>query len=147
MIITWPRMQNVLLGISAFLMITLLWSEMCYGYDAEGMRYSIKFTEHIQFLVFIFITVSLAIAAIFYRKQYILQVRVCIINMLILLGFQIWLLVAFFQLKGAYTFTVYTLFPFVCIVLHFLAVRYSWRDATDVIARDFRRKMGKSLKK
>ena len=147
MIMTWPRMQNVLLGISAVLIVTLFWSEMCYGYDAEGIRYSIKFTEHIQFLVFNFITVSLAIAAIFYGKQYILQVRVCIINMLILLGYQIWLGVAFFQLRSAYTFTVYALVPFVCIILHFIAIRYSWRDATDVIARDFRRKMGKSLKK
>ncbi|MBP5505004.1 MAG: DUF4293 family protein [Bacteroidales bacterium] len=145
--ITWPRMQNVLLGISAFLIITLFWSEMCYGYDAEGMRYSIKFTEHIQFLVFTFITAALAIAAIFYKKQYILQVRVCIINMLILLGYQIWLVVAFFQLKSAYTFTLYTLFPFVCITLHFLAITHSWRDATDVIARDFHKKMGKKLKK
>jgi len=145
--ITWPRMQNVLLGISAFLILTLLWSEMCYGVDAEGMRYTIKFTEHIQFLIFTIITAALSVAAIAYRKQYILQVRVCIINMLILLGYQLWLLVAFFQLKSAYTFTIYTLFPFVCIVLHFLAIRYSWRDATDVIARDFNRKMAKKLKK
>jgi hypothetical protein len=140
-------MQNVLLGISAFLILTLLWSEMCYGVDAEGMRYTIKFTEHIQFLIFTIITAALSVAAIAYRKQYILQVRVCIINMLILLGYQLWLLVAFFQLKSAYTFTIYTLFPFVCIVLHFLAIRYSWRDATDVIARDFNRKMAKKLKK
>ena len=145
--ITWPRMQNVLLGISAFLIVTLLWSEMCYGVDAEGMRYSIKFTEHIQFLIFTIITAALSVAAIAYRKQYILQVRVCIINMLILLGYQIWLLVAFFQLKSAYTFTIYTLFPFVCIILHFLAIRYSWRDATDVIARDFSRKVAKKLNK
>lgn len=145
--ITWPRMQNVLLGISAFLILTLLWSEMCYGVDAEGMRYTIKFTEHIQFLIFTIITAALSVAAIAYRKQYILQVRVCIINMLILLGYQLWLLVAFFQLKSAYTFTIYTLFPFVCIVLHFLAIRYIWRDATDVIARDFNRKMAKKLKK
>ena len=147
MIITWPRMQNVLLGISAFLIVTLFWSEMCYGFDAEGMRYSIKFTEHIQFLILNFITVSLAVAAIAYKKQYIMQVRVCIINMFILLGYQIWLLVAFFQLKSLFTFTVYTLFPFVCIVLHFLAIRYSWRDASDVIARDFQRKVNKKINK
>ena len=107
-------MQNVLLGISAFLMVTLFWSEMCYGYDAEGMRYSIKFTEHIQFLVFTFITAESG------------RISDEIL---------------------AYTFTVYTLFPFVCIILHFLAIRYSWNDATDVIARDFHRKMGKSSKK
>ena len=145
--ITWPRMQNVLLGISAFLIVTLFWSEMCYGFDSEGMRYSIKFTEHIQFLVFNFITLALAIAAIYYRKQYILQVRVCIINMLILLGYQIWLLVAFFQLRSAYTFTIYTLVPFVCITLHFIAISYSWSDATKVIANDFSKKVGKKLKK
>ena len=111
------------------------------------MRYSIKYTEHLQFLVLTFITVSLAIAAICYRKQYILQMRVCIIEMLILLGFQIWLLVAFLQLKSVYTFTVSTLFPLVCIILIVLAIRYSWHDATDVIARDLRRKVGRKLKK
>ena len=147
MIITWPRMQNVLLAISAFLILSLFWSQMCYTVDSSGVEYSIKFTEHIQFLVLTFITFALCIAAICYKKQYILQVRVCIINMLILLGYQIWLAVAFFQLKSAYTFTIYTLFPFVCIVLHFLAIRYSWRDASVVIARDFRRKAAKKLKK
>ena len=146
MIITWPRMQNVLLAISAMLILTLFWSQMCYTVDSSGVEYSIKFTEHIQFLVLTFITFALCIAAICYKKQYILQVRVCIINMLILLGYQIWLAVAFFQLKSAYTFTIYTLFPFVCIVLHFLAIRYSWRDASVVIARDFRRKAAKKLK-
>ena len=145
--ITWPRMQNVLLGIAAFLMLSLFWSEMCYTIGDDGVRYSIKYTEHLQFLVLTFITVSLAIAAICYRKQYILQVRVCIIEMFILLGFQIWLLVAFLQLKSVYTFTVSTLFPLVCIILIVLAIRYSWRDATDVIARDFRRKVGRKLKK
>ena len=145
--ITWPRMQNVLLGIAAFLMLSLFWSEMCYTIGDDGVRYSIKYTEHLQFLVLTFITVSLAIAAICYRKQYILQVRVCIIEMLILLGFQIWLLVAFLQLKSVYTFTVSTLFPLVCIILIVLAIRYSWRDATDVIARDFRRKVGRKVKK
>ncbi|MBO7584652.1 MAG: DUF4293 family protein [Bacteroidales bacterium] len=137
----------MLLGIAAFLMLSLFWSEMCYTIGDDGVRYSIKYTEHLQFLVLTFITVSLAIAAICYRKQYILQVRVCIIEMLILLGFKIWLLVAFLQLKSVYTFTVSTLFPLVCIILIVLAIRYSWRDATDVIARDFRRKVGRKVKK
>lgn len=141
--ITWPRMQNVLLAISAFLLLSLFWSEMCYATGDDGTRLCIKFSEHLQFLVFTFISLALCIAAIFYRKQYILQVRVCIIDMLVLLGYQIWILVAFFQLKSVYTFKVAALFPLVCIVLMFLAIRYSWKDATDVIARDFHRKMGK----
>ena len=146
MIITWPRMQNVLLGISAFLLLSLFWSQMCYTVDASGVEYSIKFTEHIQFLILTFITFALCIAAICYKKQYILQIRVCIINMFILLGYQIWLLVAFLQLKSAWTFTISTLFPLVCIILIVLAIRYSWRDASEVIARDFHRKVRKKVK-
>lgn len=147
MIITWPRMQNVLLAIAAFLLVTLFWSEMCYTVGDDGVRYAIKFTEHLQFLILTFITLSLTIAAIGYRKQYILQMRVCLIDMFILLGYQIWLLVAFFQLKSVYTFTISALFPFVCIVLIVLAIRYSWKDASVVIARDFRRRVDKKLKK
>ena len=141
MIINMPRMQNVLLGISAFLLLTLFWSRMCYTVDLDGTEYSIKFTEHIQFLVLSFITFSLCIAAICYKKQYILQIRVCIINLLI------WIIVTYFQLKSVYTFTMYTLFPLACIILIVLAIRYSWKDATDVIARDFQRKVGKKIKK
>ena len=147
MILTWPRMQNVLLAISAFLMLSLLWSRLCYTVDLDGAEYSIKFTEHIQFLIFTLITFVLCIAAICYRKQYILQIRVCIINIIILLGYQIWLIVAFFQLKSVYTFTVSTLFPLACIILIILAIRFSWKDASVVIARDFRRKAAKKLKK
>ena len=145
--ITWTRMQNVLLAIAAFLLVSLFWSQMCYTVGSDGVRYAIKYTEHLQFLLLTFISLSLTIAAICYRKQYILQMRVCIIDMFVLLGFQIWLLVAFFQLKQAYTFTISTLFPLVCIVLIVLAIRYSWRDASEVIARDFHRKVSKKLKK
>ena len=147
MILTWPRMQNVLLAISAFLMLSLLWSRLCYTVDMDGVEYSIKFTEHVQFLIFTLITFALCIAAICYCKQYILQIRVCIINIIILLGYQIWLVVAFFQLKSAYTFTISALFPLVCIILIILAIRFSWKDASVVIARDFRRKAAKKLKK
>lgn len=146
MIITWPRMQNVLLAISAFLLLSLFWSQMCYTVDSNGMEYSIKFTEHIQFLILTFITFALCIAAICYKKQYILQIRVCIIDMFILLGYQIWLLVAFLQLKSAWTFTISTIFPLVCIILIVLAIRYSWKDASAVIARDFHRKVNKKVK-
>lgn len=147
MILTWPRMQNVLLAICAFLLLSLLWSEMCFTIGSDGVRYAIKFTEHLQFLILTVISMALCIAAIFYRKQYILQLRVIIIDMFILLGYQIWLAVAFFSLKSAYTFKVTTLFPLVCIVLMVLAIRYCWRDAADVIARDFHRKAAKKLKK
>ncbi len=146
MIITWPRMQNVLLGISAFLMLTLLWSDMCFAIDASGARYSFRYSEYLPFIILTFVCTALLVAAICYRKQYILQIRVAVIAMLAQAGFQVWLAVMFFSLKGAYTFTISALMPLVCIILEVLAVRYSWREASDAMASDFRKKIRRKSK-
>lgn len=145
--ITRPRMQNVLLAISACLLGCLFWAEMCYGIDPSSeARTSLKFIEHTPFMILTIVTTVLSVTAIFYRKQYIMQVRVCIINMLILLGYQIWILVYFLKFKEVFTFTFFSLVPLLCILLHFLAMRYSWRDATLVIAHDLQDKVKKNKK-
>ncbi len=146
MIITWPRMQNVLLGISAFLMLSLLWSDMCFAIDADGARYSFRYTEYLPFIILTFVCFALLVASICYRKQYILQIRVAVIAMLAQAGYQVWLAVMFFSLKGTYTFTISALMPLVCIILEVLAVRYSWREASDALASDFRKKIRRKAK-
>lgn len=146
MIITWPRMQNVLLGISAFLMLSLLWSDMCFAIDADGARYSFRYTEYLPFIILTFVCFALLVASICYRKQYILQIRVAVIAMLAQAGYQVWLAVMFFSLKGTYTFTISALMPLVCVILEVLAVRYSWREASDALASDFRKKIRRKAK-
>lgn len=116
-------------------------TDMCYvmvpetgNPDGELIRYAIRFTNRSQFIIFTFVTLALSIIAIFYYKARLLQIRICIINMLLLTAYQIWLTVCFFQLKSVYTFTIPTLFPLVCVILLIIAVRYIWRDEAEVIA-------------
>lgn len=149
----WQRFQTLLLLICAGLLIAMFSVDMCYVMvPAEGSssgeltRYAIKFVNRSQFIIFTFVTLALSVIAIFYYKARVLQIRICIINILLLVAYQIWILVSFFQLKSVYTFTVATLFPFTCIVLLLLAIRYIWRDESEVIAYHIIRKNKKNGK-
>jgi hypothetical protein len=113
----------------------------------ELIKYSVKFYEKFQFIVFALTTFVLCAVAIGYFKARLLQIRICILNMLILFAYQIWILVTFFQMKSVYTFTVATLFPFVCIVLLLLSIRYIWRDESEVLAYGYVQKGKRNRKK
>ena len=149
----WQRFQTLLLLICAGLLISMFSADMCYVMvpgegDASGelTRYAIKFVNRSQFIIFTFVTMVLSVIAIFYYKARLLQIRICIIDILLLLAYQIWILVYYFQFKSVYTFTVPTLFPLVCIILLLLAIRYIWRDESEVIAYHILRKSKKNGK-
>ena len=118
--------------------------------DADGgqelSRYAIKFVNRSQFIIFTFVTMALSVIAIFYYKARILQIRICIINILLLIAYQAWILVYYFQFKSVYKFTVPTLFPIVCVILLLIAIRYIWRDESEVIAYHILRKNKKNGK-
>lgn len=149
----WQRFQTLLLLVCAGLLVSMFSADMCYvmvsdAGDTPGelTRYAIKFVNRSQFIIFTFVTMALCVIAIFYYKARILQIRICIINILLLLAYQIWILVYFFEFKKIYTFTVPALFPFVCIVLLLIAIRYIWRDESEVIAYNIIRKNKKNGK-
>lgn len=135
----WKRFQTLLLLISAVLIASLFWSDMCYTMEqvpgaAQLQRYGIRFINYVPFAVFTFVSFFLCIFTIAYYKQRIMQVRLCILNMLLLTGYQIWLIIQFFKLKSQFTFNVATLFPLVVIILLLLAIRYIWRDEATFVA-------------
>ena len=135
----WQRFQTLLLIICALLLSSLWWTDMCvavnaFAEDGSVIVDTIKFTDFLPFLILSIVCFSLTVTTIAYNTQRIIQIRLCIMNMLILTGFQLWLIVEFFKLKVAYAFRIPTLFPFVCIVLLVLAIRYIWRDEAMVIA-------------
>lgn len=149
----WQRFQTLLLLICAGLLASMFGTDMCYTMvpadgDSSGelVRYAIKFVNRSQFIIFTFVTMALSVIAIFYYKARILQIRICIINILLLAAYQIWILVYYFQFKSVYTFTLPTLFPFVCAVLLLIAIRYIWRDESEVIAYNIIRKNKKNGK-
>ncbi|MBO4764150.1 MAG: DUF4293 family protein [Bacteroidales bacterium] len=148
----WQRFQTLLLLICAGLLISMFSADMCYVMvpDADGgqelTRYAIKFVNRSQFIIFTFVTMVLSVIAIFYYKARILQIRICIINILLLIAYQAWILVYYFQFKSVYKFTVPTLFPIVCVILLLIAIRYIWRDESEVIAYHILRKSKKNGK-
>ncbi|MCF0177489.1 MAG: DUF4293 family protein [Bacteroidales bacterium] len=129
----WLRFQNLLLGACVAMLCSLFFADMCFyiekmEIDGNIQKFPIAFRDSIQFALFTFITMSLSICTIAYRTKRIIQVRLCILNSLILGAYQIMILIQFFKLKELYTFTIFSLFPFFCIVLSMLAIKFIWRD-------------------
>lgn len=149
----WQRFQTLLLLICAGLLVSMFSADMCYVMvpetadpGAELTRFAIKFVNRSQFIIFTFVTMALSVIAIFYYKARILQIRICIINILLLIAYQIWILVYFFEFKRIYTFTIPAIFPILCVILLLIAIRYIWRDESEVIAYNIIRKNKKNGK-
>jgi len=102
--------------------------------SGELVRYSIKFIDKSQFLIFIFTNFALSVITIAYFKVRMMQIRLCIMNSLLLLGFQIWIVVEYFKLNSVYTFTIFSIFPVISIILLLLAIKYIGRDEASAIA-------------
>lgn len=63
-----------------------------------------------------------------------MQIKMCIFNTLILLGFQGWIAYAFFTREAGIAFSITAVFPIVCAILTFIAMRYIARDEAVVRA-------------
>ena len=131
---TWKRFQTVLIALAGGLMLSTLFLDMCTadvpsaGAQGGFEHYSIAFRERYQFLIFSFVTFALTIVTIGYYKQRIMQIRLCILNSILLLFYQIWLAAAFFRLREAFTFTVASLFPLISMILLLTAATFIWKD-------------------
>jgi hypothetical protein len=102
--------------------------------SGELIKYSIKFIDKSQFLIFTFTTFALSVITIAYFKVRMMQIRLCIMNSLLLLGFQIWIVVEYFKLNSVYTFTISSIFPVISIILLLLSIKYIGRDEASAIA-------------
>jgi len=146
--ITWPRIQTVLVVICSFLLLSHFWSQFCFIVGADGVREGVKFIDKPQYLIFTLVTFVLSILIVAYRKARLMQARLCIMEILILLGYQGWILVDFFTLKKQFNpvFTLATIFPLVCIILLFISIRHIWRDEAEVMLGKASRKARKRKK-
>lgn len=127
---TWKRIQTLFIAMAGALMLSTLFLEMCRASvpSPEGAPLTIKFHERYQFMIFSFVTFALTVVTIGYYRQRIMQIRLCLLNSILLLFYQIWLTVAFFQLKEAFIFTVAAIFPLIAIILLLTAATFIWKD-------------------
>lgn len=115
-------------------MLSTLACEMCYGLDEEGLRESIRFADRSQFMIFSFVTFSLTVVAAASSKKRLLQARICLLDSIMLLFYQIWIAVWFFRLHQAYTFTVAAIFPLIAAILLGVAISFILRDEARFMA-------------
>ncbi len=136
------RIQTLfLLGASGLLF------SMFFSKFASNADIIITYAQYRPFLTFSVITFLISFVSIFLFKNRIMQMRMCIYNMLVLIGYQGWIIYQFFSLKSKMTFSITAVFPFIAIILSFLALRYIGRDEALVRSVNSLRKMAKKKKK
>jgi hypothetical protein len=128
------RFQTYLIIAAGLLIGSMFFSNMCYGViptDApseQWERITISFFERSQFLIMAFVGFSLCVIALFYHKKRLLQIRICLLDSIIIFAFQIWILVEFMKLRPFYSLSVPSLFPIIAIILLVLAIRHIAKD-------------------
>ena len=143
---SWRRFQTFILVFAAGLLLAMFMCDMCWCLD-DGARYAIRFTERSQFLIFTFVTFMLTCFTVGYYKQRPLQLRLCLLNSLLLVAYQVWIIVEFFALKEVFRFTIASLFPLFAIILIAIAAHYIRKDESSELLFKTIRKVNKNSKK
>lgn len=126
------RIQTVYLLIAFGLLVSMFFNNLCYAPGAEPIAYS-NFTP---FIILLAAATLICFLTIFMYRHRMVQIRMCIFNALVLLGFQGWIAYAFFTRENGIAFSVTAVFPVVCAILTFIAMRYIARDEAIVRAAD-----------
>lgn len=135
----WKKPHNWLIAAAGLLVIVLLGMEVCHAENPEtGVRYAVKFTDRLIYILFIVLSFILSDVTLLSAKKPFYQVFSAITHAIVLLGFQAWILVDFFTTKlpsGLKMSTVYTLsvgavFPALAIVLLVIAVKFAADEGT-----------------
>lgn len=117
------RIQTLFLLATAALLFSLFFGVMAYTPEE-----TVKYSSVSALLILNAVSFALAFISIFLYKYRMIQIRVCIYNSIILLGFQGWILWLFFARPEGSAFTVTAVFPVVAAILSFTAMRYIARD-------------------
>lgn len=137
------RVQTLFLLITFGLIVSLFYNKLCYAPQAEP----IFFTDFTPFLILTIISAVICFFTIFIFKHRILQIRMCIFNILVLLGYQAWIAYAFFTREPGVAFSISAVFPVVCAILTFTALRYIARDEAMVRSANTLRSVRRNRKK
>ena len=135
----WKKPHNWLIAADALLIIALLGLNVCHAVNPEtGVHYAVAFKDRLIYILFLVLSFIISDVTLLSAKKPFSQVFLAIVNAIVLLGFQIWVLVDFFTTKlqtglrmsSVYTLSVGAVFPIVAIILLVLAVRFAADEGT-----------------
>ena len=119
----WQRLQTLYLAIALGLIISMFFCNCAFVLNEQGAKEGILFIEKTPYLIFLVMTAIAGGFSLFTFKWRCLQMRIAVIQALILLGFQIWIIVDFIALRGGLIFTVPAVFPVVAAILSILGAK------------------------
>ncbi len=130
------RIQTLFLVIGAGLLIAMLCTPMARIVGVEGADGNIGYYTYTSVFSLIVMSLILEVVTIFTFKVRMKQMRLAILNSLVLLGLQIYLVVIYFgpHRDASILFTITTIFPVCVIILNLIAARYIARDEAIVMA-------------
>lgn len=117
------RIQTLFLLAASGLQLSMLFSKMAYSANE-----SVKYTDIITLLIMIVVTFLISFFTIFLYRHRMVQIRMCTLNSLILLGLQGFIIWMFVVRPEGSVFTISAVFPVVSAILVFTALRYIARD-------------------
>lgn len=133
------RIQTLFLLGASSLLCSLFFNDFTFSPNL-----TIQYTEYRPFLIFTLVSFALSVITIFLFKNRMLQMRFCIYNILILLGYQGWIAYKFFTRIEDTIFSITAVFPIIAGILIFLAFRYIGRDEALVQSVNSLRKIHKN---
>ena len=110
------RIQSLYLLIVSGLLFSMFFSNMMV--TSSG---SISYVSSAAFAILITVTFVLAFVSIFLYRHRIVQMRLVMIDAIVLLAFQIWIGYWFFTKPDGTAFSITAVFPLVCVILCVLA--------------------------
>ena len=144
----WKKPHNWLIAAAALLVIVLLGLDVCHAVNPEtGVRYAVAFKDRLIYIVFIVMSFIISDVTLLSAKK----VFLAIVNAIVLLGFQIWVIVDFFTTKlqtglkmsSVYTLSIGSVFPLVAAILLAVAVKFAADEGTaQRIAAAFEKRAG-----
>ncbi len=117
------RVQTLLLLAASAIIFS-----MFFGTLASTSSESIRYTSVSALLILNIVSFGMAFFSIFLYRHRLLQIRVTVFNMVVLTGYQGWIVYLFINRPQESIFTVSAVFPVIAAILSFLAMRYIARD-------------------
>ena len=121
--VMWQRIQTLYLALACGIVAALFFIPLAVAIGDGGAQETIYFTDNVYFLC-LMISIALAsVAALILFKHRGLQMRVTVIAILLLLGFQIWLATRYFTAPEGIVFKFTAILPLIAAALEALALR------------------------
>lgn len=139
------RVQSLYLLGAAGLLFSMFFKDFFYGVE------SLKYMDYVPFMVLNIVTFILAFFSVFMYRNRIRQMRVCVLNMILLLCYQGWILYMFFTAVEGVKHSISAVFPVIAFIFTTLAFRGIKKDEILVQSsnslRDISKKVNQIKKK